>query len=76
MEWRCHCAQVWIAKLRLGVRVAFTSLENALSDTARRTAVKQHLGNFQAVEKCVAILVQCSALLKMGKLAFIARVPI
>lgn len=57
------------------MKVALTSPENALSDTARRTVIK-YSGSFQAVEKCLAILMQCSALLKMGEMAFIACVPI
>jgi len=75
VEWRYHCAGVWIGKDRLGVKVALTSPENVLSDAAGRTVAK-HSGSFQAVESCLANLAQCSALLKMGKLAFIVSVPI
>lgn len=45
------------------MRVAFTSTKNALSDTAGRSLVK-HSGNFQAVEKCLAILLQYFVLLE------------
>lgn len=37
------------------MKVTPTSSENGLSDIAGRTVVK-HSGNFQAVEKCLAIL--------------------
>jgi len=66
---------MWTAKERLVLRVAPTTAGHELSDAAGR-AVFKHSGNFVAVDKCLVILVQCSALSKMGELDLFAYVLI
>lgn len=66
---------MWTAKERLVLRVAPTTAQHELSGAADKALFK-HLSKFLAVDKCLVILAQFSALSKMGELDFFAYVLI